>query len=301
MAEPKYQFRRTYELIIGDTSSNEGLKIVGNEEEDEGLGLRFNIKKFLDNKKSDNSAEIVIINLAEESIDFIKKEDIKIILKVGYNGDNKVIFTGDVSEIETRQRGQNLDRETKIRCIPDSNVHYSPSVSKTFPANTSVRDILHYLTRQGTTISRASFNSTNIDKTFPFGYTISGTPKQILDDVSRDFNFNYRIDNKRLYVSDPNEYETKSSKDRAYLISDTTGLVGTPSYASPDGKKIKDAATKKDGVKFSALLNPLIQPGQAVKLESSVVNGVFRVNGIEMSGDWRSADDWTVTCWCAIV
>lgn len=300
MAEPVYQFKRTYELIIGDTSTNEGLSIKGDEDNDEGLSIRFNIKKFLDNKKSDNSADITIVNLAEKSIDFIKKPNIKIILKVGYNGDNKVIFMGDVSEIDTKESGRRVDKETKIRCIPDSNVHYSPSISRTFPENSTPRDILNFLTKQGSSISKASFNSENIDKAFPFGYTIEGTPKEILNDLSRDFNFNYRIDNKRLYVSDPNRYENPSSKENAFLISPTTGLIETPSYASPDGKKIKDADTKKEGVKFKALLNPLLQPGQAVKLESEVINGTFRINGIEMKGDWRGSD-WSVTCWCAIV
>lgn len=299
MATPQSQFRRTYELIIGEPSTGDGLKITGDEAANEGLDIRFDIKKFVDNKGSDNTSDIYITNLAEKTLNFIKREGVKIILKVGYNGDNKVIYVGDVSEIESDQKAGKVDRETKIRCIPDANTHYSPTISKTFPSNTKVKTILNFLVGQGT-ITKGSYNSRNIEKTFPFGYTIDGTPKQILNDLSRDFNFNYRIDNKRLYVSDPNSYETKSSKDNAYLISPDTGLIGTPVYASPDGKKIKNAQTKKEGVKFSALLNPLIQPGQAVKLKSSVINGVFRVNSIEFKGQWRGGE-WMVTCWCAIV
>ena len=301
MASPARQFRRTYELIIGDPSTGDGLQLIGDEANDQGLNIKFRIKKFLDNKESDNTAEITLVNISEKSVNFIKKEDIKIILKVGYDGDNKVVFIGNVSEIETKEKGDKVDKETVIRCVPDSNVYYVPEISKTFPEETSARDILNFLTRQGSSISKASFNSDNINKKFPFGYTIQGTPKEILDDLSRDFNFHYRIDGGRLYVSDPNKYETESSKSKAILISDTTGLVDTPSYASADGKKIKNAQTKKEGVKFKALLNPLIQPGCAVKLESSTVNGVFRVNGVEMVGDWRSSGGWTVTCWCAIV
>lgn len=299
MASPQEQFRRTYELIIGDPSSGDGLKITGDEARNEGLDIRFDIKKFVDNKGSDNTSDIYITNLAEKTINFIKRENAKIILKVGYDGDNKVIYVGDVSEIESNQKAGQVDRETKITCIPDANVHYSPTISKTFPANTKVRAILDHLIGQGT-ISKGSYNSGNIEKTFPFGYTVDGTPKEILNDLSRDFNFNYRIDNRRLYVSDPNEYEKSSSKENAYVISPDTGLIGTPVYASADGKKIKNAKTKKEGVKFSALLNPLIQPGQAVKLKSSTVNGVFRVNAVEFKGSWRG-NDWMVTCWCAIV
>lgn len=300
MAEPSYLFRRTYELIIGDPSTGDGLQIIGNEEDSQGLQLRFTVKKFLDNKQSDNTAEITLVNLAEKSIDFIKKEGIKIILKVGYNGDNKIIFAGDVSEIESNHKARDVDKETKIRCVPDSTVFYSPVISRTFPPNTSAKDILNYLTRQGSTISKAAFNSDNINKTFPFGYSVEGTAREILNEVSRDFNFNYRIDGKRLYVSDPNEYETQGAKERAALVSPTTGLIDTPVYASPDGKKIKNATTKKEGVKFKSLINPLLQPGQAVKLESSTISGTFRVNGIEFRGDWRGSD-WSATCWCAIV
>lgn len=300
MATPQYQFKRTYELIIGEPSTGNGLQIIGDEDKNEGLDIDFHIKKFLDNKESDNTADITITNLAEKTVNFIRKENIKIMLKVGYNGDNKLVFAGNVAEIENKERAGSVDKQTILRCIPDATVFYSPTISKTFPPNTSTRDILNFLTGQGSSVSKASFNSDNIDKTFPFGYTIEGTPKEILNDLSRDFNFHYRIDNGRLYVSDPNRYETESSKERAFLISPSTGLIDTPAYASPDGKKIKNAQTKKEGVKFKALLNPLIQPGVAVKLESSVISGVFRVNGVEMRGTWRGGE-WSVTCWCAIV
>lgn len=301
MATPKYQFKRTYELIIGKPDSGEGLRIVGDEDKNEGLNIKFRIKKFLDNKENDNKTEIKITNLSESSINYIKKEDMSLILKVGYGGDNKLVFTGNISEVETdNPKGKETDRETTIRCVPSAVISYVPDLSRSFPPNSTPRDILNFIVRQSTGISKSSFNSENIDKPFPFGYPIEGTPRQVLNTLATDFDFTYRIDGGRLSVSDPNEYEAPNSKSRATLISPDTGLKGTPTYASPDGKKIKNAETKKNGVKFKALLNPLLQPGHAVKLADTEITGVYRINTVEMVGDWRRGD-WEVNCWCAFI
>lgn len=301
MASPKYQFKRTYELIIGDPDNDEGLKLIGDEDADEGLNIKFRIKKFLDNKENDNKTEITIVNLSESSINYIKKEDMSVILKIGYNNNNKLVFLGNISEIETENpKGKQTDRQTKLRCVPSSSISYVPNISRSFPAKSTPRDILNFLVRQSSGISKSSFNSSNIDESFPFGYPVEGTPREVLNSLSRDFDFTYRIDGGRLSVSDPNEYESRGSKERATLISPETGLLDKPTYASPDGKKIKDAQTKKKGVKFKALLNPLLQPGQAVKLTDTDITGVYRINTVEMVGDWRRGD-WEVSCWCSFI
>ncbi len=102
----------------------------------------------------------------------------------------------------------------------------------------------------------------------------------------------------RIYVNDPNRYQSPNSVERAFVISPDTGLIDVRTFASADGKKNKDDTTAKDGVKFRALLNPLLQPGQAVKIEDTNITGTYRVNTSSYSGDWRG-NEWSVTCHCA--
>lgn len=292
------QFNRTYELIIGKPNGGTGLHIIGDEVEELGLQINFNIKKNLDNKKQSNTCTIKLTNLSEESINSIQRKDLSVVLKVGYDGDNKVIFTGITSEIETDDNQGGQDRTTSIKCVPADSLIYSPTISKTFPANTTPRVVINYLIGQSTSLSKASFNSDNIEARFPFGYPVEGTLKQILDELSRDFDFQYRIDGNRLYVNDPNKYASGNSVERAFVISPDTGLIGVPTFASADGSKQRDDTTKKNGVKFKALLNPLLQPGQAITLKDSKIEGTYRINSTEFTGDWRGSV-WHVTCHCS--
>lgn len=292
------QFYRTYKLVIGSPETNKGIVITGDDAKDSGLQMKFGIKKHIDNSEKANEASIELFNLSEESINYIQKPDIAIFLYVGYNNNNKLLFQGIIKEVDTEDRASRRDRRTTLRCTPADSLVYQPSISKTFPANTSPREIVNYIVGQSPTLSKASFNSSNIDDKFPFGYSVSGTPKEILDDLARDYNLFYRIDGRRLYISDPNRYQSPNSTERAFVISPSTGLLGVPVYASPDGKTNKDDTQRKDGIKFTALCNALIIPGSAISIKDTVINGIVRVNSCEYKGDWRG-NTWQVTCWCS--
>ena len=293
------QYNRTYELIIGQVNSSKGLQIIGDEKNNLGLQVSFRVKKHIDNKEKSNEASIVLYNLSEDSINYIQRPDTAVILKVGYNGANKSLFTGIVKEVDTDDRAGSTDRKTTLRCLPADSLVYKPNISKTFPANTSPRTIINYLVDQSPTLSRASFNSDVIDTKFPFGYTIEGNVRSILTDLSRDFGFNYSIDGQRVYVSDPDKYQTPNSVSRAFVMSPLTGLKNVPVYASADGKTTKDDSNRKDGVKFVGLINALVTPGTAISLKDTSITGIFRVNAIEFAGDWRSNNKWDMKCWCS--
>lgn len=293
------QLKRTYELIIGQPNSGKGLQVIGDEDAGEGLQMSFRIDKHIDNKENSNESTINLFNLSEDSIKYIQQDQMSVILRVGYKGtSNRLLFQGIVSEVETDDRSSGNDRKTSLRCVPADSLVYKPSISKTFPPNTTPRQIVNFLIGQTTTIARASFNSDRIDTPFPFGYSVEGSVKSVMNELSRDFDFQWRIDGKRLYVNDPNKFQSPNSVERAFVISPDTGLLGTPSFASPDGKRVKDDTVKKSGVKFRSLINPLIIPGSAVKLEGTVINGIFRINSVEYNGDWRG-NSWEATYYCS--
>lgn len=303
MSENYRQFRRTYEIIIGEANSSNGLSLVGDESKDEGLQVEFNINKRLSNKDSSNDSEIKITNLSDESLNYIKGDTKSIILKVGYNGENKLLFVGNILEVTQNDSVSSTDRVTIIKASPASSTLYDPSISRTFAAGTTPRTIIEYLIGQNTQLARASFNSTVVDKPLPYGKSVEGTVKQIMNKLSSEYGFFYRIDNNRLYVSDLGEYQSPNSSSRAFVVSYETGLLEMPVYASSDGKKIgkrNKTKLKKDGIKFVALINPLYQAGQAIKLSGTEMDGIYRINACEFKGDW-SGGKWEVTCWCSIV
>lgn len=292
------QFKRTYELVIGDPSNSKGLKITGDEAKNEGLQITFNIKKHVDNKEQSNTCTLNLYNLSEDSIKYIEQDAMAVIFKVGYNGDNKVLFTGITKEVDTDHRSSNNDRKTTIKCVPSDSFTYQPKISNTFPEGTTPRQVIDYLVGESTGISKSSFNSDNIDQEFPFGYTVEGSVKSVLDELSRDYRFQYRLDGGSISINDYNRYQSPNSSSKATVISPTTGLIGVPDYASADGKRVKDDIVKKNGIKFTALINPLLSPGGAVSLKNTRIEGIYRINSASFGGDWRG-NKWEVTCHCS--
>lgn len=303
MAETKYKFNRTYEIVLGDPVSGKGLRLVGNEAENEGLHISFRIKKKISNRESSNESELVISNLSNSNLNFIKTRTETVVVKLGWAGDNKVVFIGNISEIIEEDDPSSTEKRTTIRATPAITTVYDPNISRTFPAGSSARTIIQWLIGQNSQLVRASFNSETVDTTYPYGKAVEGTVKQILDEMSGELGFYYRIDNNRLYVSDQKAYQSPNSVARAFEVSPATGLVGIPVYASSDGKRITRKNKKniqKDGIKFTSLINPLYQAGQAIVIKDAPLAGTYRINACEFSGDWSSAQ-WYVTCWCSAI
>lgn len=284
------QFGRSIELLIGNTSGNQGLSIKE-------LRVQFSLTKYLDNKDKGNECNIQIFNLSEESVKYIQSENIGVILRVGWNDDTKTLFTGSVMEISS-SKDNGIDKVTTLRCTPDASIYYNSKVQKTFPAGATVKGVIDYIVaNSGGKLSKADYNSVNMNEEFTYGYSVDGTIKQVMDELCRDANINYRVDNGRLYVNDTDAYHTPNPQSRAYIFRPDSGLLGEPSYASPDGKKIKNAKDKFSGVKFTALLNPLVIPGNPVTLSDTSIEGTFRVNSVSYRGDNRGTA-WDMTCWC---
>lgn len=297
------QMHRTYEILIGDNDTSRGLLLDGDERDDEGFNVSFKISKKLSNRESSNESEITIENLSDANLNYIKTRTESIVVKLGYNGDNKIVFIGNISEIIEDDEAGSVTKRTTIRATPAITTVYDPNISRTFPAGSSARTIIQWLIGQNSQLVRASFNSETVDTTYPYGKAVEGTVKQILDEMSGELGFYYRIDNNRLYVSDQKAYQSPNSVTRAFEVSPATGLVGIPVYASSDGKRITRKNKKnlqKDGIKFTSLINPLYQAGQAIVIKDAPLAGTYRINACEFSGDWSSTR-WYVTCWCSAI
>lgn len=290
----------SYELLLGNPEGGNGLKVVGDEQANDGLQLQFTVEKAIDNKSKGNRCEFKLTNLSEDTINYIQKKDMPVVFHVGYNNNNKFLFGGVSSEVITDDSSSGTDRITTIRCVPSDSFLYTPIISRTFPPETTPRTIINFLIGQSPTLSKASFNSSKIDQAFPFGYPAEGSIKSILNELSRDFDFYYRIDGNRIYVNDANKFQSTNSRERAFVLSPNSGLIGRPSRTTDKGSKAKTDETSKEGVKFKALMNPLLQPGQAVSLKDTYLEGTYRIDTATFTGDWRTGG-WEVECQCSTI
>lgn len=298
MADNLKQFSRTYELSIGKPQSK-GVSIEGDEKENKGVQISFSITKNINNTEDKDACQISLVNLSQDTLNYIKEESSAIQLKVGYEGDNRTLFQGIVQEIEGDDGMGGTDRVTTLRCVPGDSLIYKNTLSKSFPPNTTPKQIINHIIGNSESLVRASFNSEVIDKQFPFGYSIEGSAQDTLKELSRDFGFDWRIVGDKLFISDKDKYERSdsNSSERVFVLSPTTGLKGRPIYVKGDGREVEGSENKRKGVKFTSFINALIRPGSAVKVSDTQLPGVYRVNSVEYKGDWRGGDwDAVYTC-----
>jgi hypothetical protein len=269
------QINRDYELVLGDTGSADALVITPP------MSLKFNISKSSTNVHKNDSGEIEIMNLPDDALKVLSGDYPAAILKVGYKGQQLVtILSGEVISVSTRKQG--TEKVTQI-LIGSGYVALN-------------HDTIETLQKEMKGISKGVFSGFNINNTVLYGYSMSGTARQVLDNICASYNLAYTIDNNTLNVFDKN-----GSRDENYtlapLINETSGLIDLPYETRVDVGKAKKSLDNKGGVHFQCLLNPSLIPGSIVRIESKTINGWYILSDIRHYGGNRE-NDWYSDCKC---
>ena len=281
-------FNRGYLLEIGDTESGQGLAI--NE-----LQVTFSVKKSIDNKENQDTCKISITNLSEESLTHTETAFSVASLYCGYGGELVRLFYGQVSQSSTVKNG--TDRVTTIEIIPYITELKHNIISSLVPENGTVLDVIETI-RRNTPIAKGVYKGKNLETIMVYGYPLSGTPHAMLDQVCRDYQLQWRVEGEALYINDSNSVES-AVKEKALVISPTSGLVDKPYFFSGSEAKSKKDVSKKKGVKFTSLLNPNLRPGVVVRVDYKEDSTYLRVEEVEYQGNYRG-NNWYMNCTCSI-
>lgn len=285
------QYDRVYELIIGDYKANKGFVITD-------LEVSFNIKKTSSNTNHPDSCEIKIYNLSRDTLKYFESEYISAKFSAGYRLIGaKYLFSGQVTYIHTKKQG--TDRVTEIRLGAEYVGLNHTNISTSVPPGRIVKDVIEKVRINIPGVSKGVYSGQRINSQISNGYPMSGSPRQILDQIARAYEIEWRIDNSVLYVNDMAgviDINTTS----APLISKTTGLIDSPYYSSGDKKKKKLDPVKKVGIEFTCLLNASIKPGSWVKVEDESINGFYKVDSVHHTGDFRG-QSWYSKVFCSTV
>ena len=94
------------------------------------------------------------------------------------------------------------------------------------------------------------------------------------------------------------------SPEMAFVLNESTGLIGSPSVTGRDSVGFKDSKPKKgkaaakaavkrqSGARFQSLLLPSLRPGGYVLLQSEFLTGAYKAESCEHKGDTHG-QDWT--------
>ena len=297
------QFNRQYSLIVGDYRNGKGLKFTDHQ-------ITFNVSKSSSNKDRSNSASIEIYNLSKDELRVFDTEYLALALDVGYKGRASIpgipltrLFSGEVVQMTTKKSGTDIITQLILGSgYTDLNLS---KVSETVPSGTKVKDVVDKVVKNMPGVSRGVVTGTNCNNPIIYGYPMSGSARQILDELCAANDMEWHVDNDVLYVSDSRR--AINTKNTAFVLNQSSGLIDTPFFTigGREHRKPKDGEAKKkefvrQGVNFSALLNPAIVPGRIIKLEHEDVSGYYKISSAQYHGDYRG-NDWIMEGYCSLV
>lgn len=299
---------RTYTLVIGRpvyigekpvNIENYANTSKGNAYEIKDLHMTFNIKK--DNSKEPNKGYITVFNLSDEVVNYLdanQRESLAILLKAGYHGDEKLIFSGTVEFIEDTFPEET--RETKF-ILGDGSLNLTStntarSYKKGTPLSSVVNDLLSDLK-----LPRGRVLDTS-NETLTQSMAFSGSASQNLATLASNNGYTFS-------VQDGSVYWTKEGSRLGtvmFEISEEGGMVGVPTPKQPASSKRRTEKPKKSGtaknkpkkikedvgMTVTTLLNGAILPESTVYLNTKSYKGFYKVVELTHQGGYETGE-WT--------
>lgn len=287
------QFDRIYKITLGE-QGKEGIEIEGKSKA-QGLDIDFEISKTLD--KSSNTCTLKIYNLKEATSKQLEKDDTICILEVGYSEDAglKRIFIGWVTECYSYS--SSADKITELK-LYDGHVAIRDSVvSLSYADAVSRRKVIDDVAADmGLLVNYADDCEFT---TLVNGFSFMGAGRDCLTKACDGSGLSWSIQNNTLQVIK----DGGSTNKEAIKLTAESGLIGfvekirkSPKKANKTAEKTKaktSTATKekKAGWKLKCLLQPVLNPGDLVYVESKAVKGWFKIESLKHNGSY-SGQNW---------
>jgi hypothetical protein len=306
---PKYQRNRVYSLIVGKK---------GDAVEINNLNVKFSVTKTSNNKDKKNKARVEIYNLSDDRRRRLEEENVYVSLRVGYadalgRGEELTeLFSGQVVNIKNTDQeiGKFFTKRqnTNLITVLDIDELFTSLngkvLSNIVPEGKTVKDVIQAIIQDIPEVTRQEMNGQAILRQVVDGYPLTGTPKQNLDKLSKEYNLEWQIDSGVLYVSDI-DGSFSDNRDNVPLIGQMSGLIERPEFINPDSKRIKVAGDKDKGkvpaknktLRMKILLNPTIIAGSIVKLDFEDLTGYYKVTEVKHEGEYRG-NTWYSTLIC---
>lgn len=258
------QFGRQWKLDI--SNDQETLSITQ-------LRVAFEIDKTINEKP--NPAKIQVWNLNRDHINQLLSQDYKkAALSVGYN-ELRQIYSGDITKVRIQRDG--LDFVLTLECSDGHQAYTQSRAKTTLKAGATDKQIVEEIQKTMPKIQSGAIDIPNQRK-LPRGKVLNGNSRDVLTKIARNNGADWSIQDGSL-VFLPKD---KVLNDEAVLISQDTGMINAPEQTD-------------EGLELTCLLNPALQIGGLVKVESIIeyFNGEYKViklahSGDGLGGDWQS-------------
>lgn len=247
-------------------------------------GFRCTFKVTRTSEKNPNPITVAVYNLGPETREGLSRKGArpKLLLDVGYAEGVARLCIGDVRA--TAHTLAKPDWQTEFQAGDGERAIQWAHLSSSFARGTTYGQVVAAcaaalgLGQGNLPEHRATLDAAG---NYAAGYVAHGPASAELDRVLASLGWTWSIQDEDLVLAPPSPAGGQIVDD----IGPDTGLLGSPSFARPDGKR-------GARVKFRALLRPALRPGVVVNLRSLAHTGAVRVVKVDHAGDTHG-DDWT--------
>lgn len=298
---------RTYTLIIGRPVYIGGEKPInidnyvntnkGDAYVIKDLHMEFDIKK--DNSKEPNKGYITVYNLSDEVVNYLdanQRESLAIMLHAGYNGDEKLIFSGTVEWVDDSFPEET--RTTKF-ILGDGTLNLSTATTaRSYRKGTLLDSIVNDLVAdlklpKGRIVTFG-------DQTIQHSMAFTGNASENLAALAKNTGSTFSVQDGAVYWT----REGSRFNNVMFEISEEGGMVGVPSPKQPASTKRAKKKKKKDdkkeekkkdvkedvGLTVTTLLNGAILPESTVYLNTKTHKGFYKVIELTHKGGYESGE-----------
>ncbi|MBR8461470.1 hypothetical protein KDE12_01210 [Campylobacter sp. faydin G-105] len=256
------QFNRVYKLEIGN--KYQSIKI-------DNLAVSFSIEKTITSEP--NAAKIEIYNLNKNNRNLLADGIFKFVrLEAGYN-EAGLIYEGEIATAYTVRN--DLDFISVLECGDGQSDYTKAQVYTTLKSGVKDSEIVNLCLKNMS--SKGGAIDLPKDRALPRCKVLAGDVKDYITQVARNNDADWHILDGRVNVLPRDKI---LNNNEGFILSENTGLIGAPQKTD-------------DGLKLQCLLNPRLNIGSLVRVESIMqeYSGDYKIVKITHNGDF-TGDMW---------
>lgn len=295
-------YNRTASLVIGQ----------GGKQGKELSGLRFSFSIEKGSTKSPNKCTLKIYNMAESTRRLVEVIGNVCILKAGYADDVGAvqIFAGNIIRYVTVREGPDWITEIEMQ---DGFIEYRDAkASISYEKGATVAQVVTDISKRfGLPVRQLPTDIAPIQ--YPSGFAFVGRVREAMDKACQMAGLDWSIQNREIQIVKKGQ----AYKRTAIVLSSDTGMVGSPAQEAqtmtekaaaklgftanqPGVRKTTERNREGEvesmlqvlGFKVTSLLQPTVEPGALIKVESKGIKGeFFKVESLVHAGDTHG-NDW---------
>jgi hypothetical protein len=246
------------------------------------LKIRFEIRKDIEPNK--NTSKVDIYNLLETTRNRIPTDKNGLVrIQAGYsnNGGLVEIGVGNISSV--RHYNVRPDIVTTILCKDGFNATRGNLISLSFKENTPLYSIIDRITSELNLPVR--FADYDRNTKLKGGFSFIGALNDCMDILSQRFKFTWSIQDNQLQIIK----QDNSTGRQIVLLSVTSGLLSEPEEVIIE----RQLAQGNDLYEVTSLLQPQIQVGDLIAIDSKALQGNYIVKRLVHTGDTRGTEWYT--------